>query len=467
MKSVAALAAGVLLSGLMLALALPPHGFSLLGWFFLVPVTISLGKKGFAFGFVSGVLISLIAALFDASGFLLPSGVSDGTTDWIYAGFLLFGLVVGVSLGVWSASPKLQARPWLMAGWAVLFEAALLVYLPAHLALTQSRSTAMLFLASWIGIWGVSYLVWLANFWIVVAPAKKRWIFCLTAVVFTITAPYPINKGDLLVAMIQTRQVDKHELAVLNAQAGRQVTISVWPELSGEIDIPGREANALLSISRRADEPPFITTYEEPGTSKPYNVARIFSATGASGGYRKRKPFAGETQMHAAGKEPAAVTVNGVTYGMNICFDSCFPSIIRDTARLPHVDVILLPTLDPDTKFGVIQAIHAAYTPFRAAELGVPIVRADITAHSMAVDSYGRILKDARTATDDVSLATIEPGKRWTFETYAGDWFLIVCAALAILSFRRTKAKSVNPLPSDAKTTSVSCDEPSSPALRG
>ncbi len=76
---------------------------------------------------------------------------------------------------------------------------------------------------------------------------------------------------------------------------------------------------------------------------------------------------------------------------LNICFDSCFPWTMRETA-LKGADVIALSTLDPQSPNGFIQSAHAAFTPFRAAEVGIPIVRAEQTAWSMVVDGSGKIL---------------------------------------------------------------------------
>ena len=432
MKRLALLAFCTIASGALLAFSLPPHGLALFGWFVFVPVLLALrDNRSFVFGFVAGILIALVAAFIDASGFLLPHNIEDGESNWIYAGFMTFGVVIALSLGLWSASEKLSQRPWVMAAWAVVFEGLLLLYLPAHMALTQSRSTLMLYLSSWTAIWGVSYLVWLCNFWLITAKPKLRVAIAASTLVLTVTVPFQGRTAGLPIAMIQTRSFDAHELASLNVRASREV-ISVWPELSGEVDLPNKKANVLETIAKSPKQTAFVTTYEEPGNPKPFNVAHIFSGERISAGYQKRKPFAGETKMHASGSKPVAVTVGGVSYGLNICFDSCYPYVMRQTASLPHVDVILLPTLDPETSYGVIQAIHASYTPFRAAELGVPIVRADATAHSMAVDSYGRVLKELDCEADTIAVATVDPGKRWTFTTYAGDWFLGACVLLAI-----------------------------------
>jgi apolipoprotein N-acyltransferase len=439
MQRYAALVCSVIASGLLLALALPPHGWSFLGWIAFVPVLVAVADFGFAFGLVFGILTCLIAAWFDAHGFLLKGDVVDGSPEWIYAGFLLFGLITGFAMRMWVASPRLKGKTWALAAWAVLFEAVLLLYLPAHMALTQSRSTALLYLTSWTGIWGVSYLVWFANFGIaqLLLQRKRRkatgWFLacCLVSLSWL-----PAERGNLKIAMIQTRSSDADDLTTMNRRAGLEgAVLAVWPELSGMVMATGGKTDDLEKLAVTKGQPAFVTTYEDPADPLPFNVAQVFSSEGASAKYRKRKPFAGEAQQHAAGKSPAAVTVGGETYGLNICFDSCFPSVMRDTARQPKVGVILLPTLDPVTSYGAMQSIHAAYTPFRSAEIGLPIIRSDVSAHSMAVDAFGRALAEMGTEQDEISTVGVKPGKRWTFVTFAGDWFLVLCVLLSAIGF--------------------------------
>lgn len=443
MKRAAWLLLSIPLSGVLLALALPPHFFSPLGWLCFVPVILASRRLGFAAGFASGLSACLLAAWFDARGFLLTPSLPEGSPGWTYTAFALFGLIAGLAIGVSSVAKRLEAKAWALAAWAVLFEALTLVYLPAHMALTQSRSTVMLFLASIGGIWLVSYGVWLANFSLARLIETKRFAHAIpTAIAFSALSLsfLPSEKGSYKIAMVQTASGEADVLTEWNTKAGAlNAKLAVWPELSGQVMAPSGDAKDLTALGKRPRQAAFVTSYPEEQDGSLYNVARVFSNGGASAGYRKRKPFAGEAQMHKAGKEAIAVDIDGVKLGLNICFDSCFPAIMRDTARLPGVQAILLPTLDPDTPYGIIQSIHAAYTPFRAAELGLPIVRSDITGYSMAVDANGRIVKEIPSVGETLVNADIRPGKRWTLVTMLGDWFLVIAGLLALLGFRGSK----------------------------
>ena len=151
--------------------------------------------------------------------------------------------------------------------------------------------------------------------------------------------------------------------------------------------------------------------------------------------------------MHLAGTEPVVVRTPNGAMGLNVSYDSCFPAVMRETAQ-KAADIILLPTMDPISPNGAVQALHAAYTPFRAAELGIPIVRADITAYSMIVDARGWIVAEAGSGSEEIIHASVQPGLRRTMYMAWGDWFLFVCGLLAlaplIAAERSRRAKPVS-----------------------
>ena len=172
---------------------------------------------------------------------------------------------------------------------------------------------------------------------------------------------------------------------------------------------PQGDTAKLKELSKSA--PAIITSFPDNHRPLPYNVASLTSNGEESERYQKRKLFAGEKNMHTPGSRAVAVPFEPIdgSIGLNICFDSCYPSVIRETAALPDVKVIALPTIDPESKNHFVAAMHAAYTPFRAAENGVSIIRADGRFGSMFVDTHGQItteLKDVQ-STEYGWLATI------------------------------------------------------------
>lgn len=430
----------VVVSALLLVLALPPADIHPLGFVAMVPVFLAVRGRGFAYGFAGGMGVLMLGATVARLGWFYEPSVLGGDPGWTFAGFALFGLAVGLTTAVVGETKRVDKwTPWLIAAWAVVFEGCLLLYLPAHLGLTQYRQYPAMLIASVAGIWGVSYFVWVVNLHFVFAiqERKKRVLAVCGLVVglyigISAVTGHP-KQGELMVATVQTESADLDELAMLNKQATEEgAQIVVWPELSGLASAFGGDTNELTELALQSGQAPFITSFEDDESPMPFNVAAVFSKDGESERYKKRKPFGGERNVHQAGTDPAKTTIDGVTYGLNICFDSCFPSVMRDTAALDGVEVILLPTLDPVSPYGFVQAIHAAYTPFRAAELGIPIVRADTTAYSMVVDARGVIVAESGSGVEQVMVASIDPQSRGTLSKVLGDWFLYLCALACI-----------------------------------
>lgn len=431
----------VVAAAVLFVLALPPADFAPAGFFCFVPLFVAFRGKGFALGFVAGMATLIIAALVAWSGVFYEPSLKDASPDWVFTGFALFGLVVGVSCAiVGEVRNPPRWFPWVLAAWAVLLEAALLVYLPAHLALSQYRIFPAMKLASIGGVWLVSYFVWVVNFHLAnLYISRNRPALALCGAVlgtyFGLAAftgrPTP---GTLKVGIVQTPTMSLDELAALNLQAAKRgAEIVVWPELSGMANASLGDTRPLVRLASQQGQPPFVTSFEDDFGPRPYNVAAIFSDEGESERYRKRKLFGGETNVHAPGRDPVAAKIGPLTFGINICFDSCFPSVMRETARLKDVSVILLPTLDPVGPYGTTQAMHAAYTPFRAAELGVPIVRADTTAYSMGVDARGVIVAELGSGIEAVAVADVTAERRSTLYKRFGDWFLWACGLAVVV----------------------------------
>lgn len=421
---------GVIASGILLYSSMPPVGCAPLAWFALVPALLATREKGVAVGFAAGVSLSLIAALFARNGLFLQSNLVDEDPGWIFGGYGLFALAIGTALAVNAASKKVAGAPWIAAAIAVLLEAALLLFMPAHLALSQSRASLLLLFSSITGIWGVSFLLWLCNFYIVNFIEQKNWhcvVACLVASFILSLLRIPPTTGQWMVGIIQTQSQDADEL--LNLNKLRNAQVFVWPELSAAYI----GSQNLIEMARRKGTTRFVTTFPGDATPKPYNVAALYSSLGESARYRKRKLFAGESRIHTAGYTSVSVPIENHRAALAICFDSCFPNVIRDAVRQNGVDIVLLPTKDPPTPYGVIQALHAAYSPFRAAECGVPIVRADTTAYSSIVDAFGNEVFMSPPSDGIVRVASISPERRWTLYRFAGDWFLVVCGVAVIV----------------------------------
>jgi apolipoprotein N-acyltransferase len=438
-------------SGALFLLALPPADVAPLGWIVLAPLFLAVRGRGFAFAFLVGLGACLFAAYLSTIGVFYPWDRLEGDPGWHYVGFLLFGVVIALIAGAVGEWKELTLRrAVLLAAAAVLLEAILLVYLPAHLALTQYRSPAMMQVTQVTGIWGVSFLVWLTNLAVAAVLSRgvaklrsKAAVVAATAALIAMTLlwqwPPPATPSDPLaaihpettrVAVIQTISMEPEDLEELHRQAtDLGADLVVWPELSATGAVVAGDAASLRDLSAQG-QAPFITSFPDPAEPLPYNVAALYKAGLESARYRKRKPFGGERQMHQPGSDAVAVPFREKNVGLNICFDSCFPYVMRETAQLEEVALIALPCMGPETPYGFIQAVHGAYTPFRSAEMGVAIARGESSAFAMITDGRGRIVAEAPPGYVGALAADVELVRRSTLYARFGEWFLLAAGLL-------------------------------------
>ncbi|HRF59571.1 MAG TPA: nitrilase-related carbon-nitrogen hydrolase [Fimbriimonadaceae bacterium] len=430
---------GAIAAGSLFVVALPPVAWGGLGWICMMPVLWSTRRTSFLVGFAGGVLTATVGALLSVTPLVGPAVIEDGTIGWNFVGFGLYGLVIALVMGL-----AAEVRTWNwravfgMASLAVLAELITFVRLPAHLGLTQFASMPMMAVASIGGIWLVSWFVWAANFTILLERPRRATSVAVAALVLgtlglsldtlrRADSAIPVESGVGGALALQSRGDSVDELLSRQLEGVRdRPRLGVWPELA----VAQSELEAIQTFAAGPHGFPIVTSYHrvEGGTHR--NSAVVIDARGISEPYDKRKLFAAESETTQAGTRPLTVAVVREHVGLNICFDSCFPRIMRETA-LAGADVIALPTLDPASPNGFIQAVHAAFTPFRAAELGVPIVRAETTAWSMIVDARGRILGLTPTGREGPLVRRLASGSHWTLYRAWGDWFLWVCVGIA------------------------------------
>lgn len=439
---VAAVATAVLLTS-----ALPPLGLFPLAWFALVPVLVASKGLGFLRGFLCGIVASLTVGWLAVSGFLYPAQSFTGDSTWTYLACAMFGFVLATCCGIVGEVKSDRFYPWMaIAAVATLLEFFLMPVMPATIAVSQARWPGFLAISSVTGIWGVAFLVWAINGTIAYHLRARNFCMAIYALMlFTVLTNVPhlfvllhrSPETTMTVGVVQSEPSDLETMAQLTRKTNAH--IAVWPEFGGLLYVQNGDAQTLIDLAKRPGMPAIVTSFPDGALPLSHNAAAMYSAEGESKRYWKRKLFGGETKMHTPGTNPVAAG----NVGLNICFDSCFPGMMRETARLPNVELIALPTIDPESPHGWLAAMHAAFTPFRAAELGIPIVRADANAHSMIVDNDGHVLVDLPVGQPLTASAQVHTSSRWTFYRLAGDWFLWVCGGIivaAIVQKRRLRS---------------------------
>lgn len=429
--------AGALLTGTLLVLALPLGEQGYLAWFALVPLLAGTRNTSFVVGFVAAISAIFVLAAWAASGAFYAIKDFSGLSSWVYTGCGIFGFAMALTVALWADKGVSRFPAWWFAAIGVLFEALLLLEIPGHIALSQYRHPLPLLLASFGGVWLVSFAIWWAN----LALSRSSWKALAIAIPVIVVSWFatkslffPISGELRRFAAVQTEAVDEETLTALHLQASAWSTeLVVWPEFSGMGIASADNTSALVAIAKRDSSSPFVTTFRDSHQPLPHNVAQVFDSSGPVGvGYAKRKPFASEKKMHAPGNEAVTVQLGNLGVGLNICFDSCYPAVIRDTAKLAGTQVLALPTIDPPSSHHFIAAMHAAYTPFRAAETGLPIIRADGTAFSMLVNGRGAIVAEAPPG-ERVLTGQLPVRQSDTQVLSLGDAWLLVCGILVVL----------------------------------
>ena len=149
-----------------------------------------------------------------------------------------------------------------------------------------------------------------------------------------------------------------------------------------------------------------------------YNAAAVFARGAVLGVYRKLHPAINRS-VYRAGDEAPVFTAGGVTFGVLLCRDSLF----AEPARLMisrGAQIIFVPTNNgmPPVKGGAELVEQArACDVARAAESGVPVVRADVAGVAGDLISHGssgivnrdaRVLRTAPALASDLVIASVD-----------------------------------------------------------
>jgi apolipoprotein N-acyltransferase len=142
------------------------------------------------------------------------------------------------------------------------------------------------------------------------------------------------------------------------------------------------------------------------------------------------------------GEAPAAMTVDGVRFAPNICYETVLPHLIRRqivalAERGEAPDVLVNLTNDAWYWGSSELDMHLASGVFRAIEMRTPLVVAANRGLSAYVDYLGRVVKVSRRNIEayvlaDVRLPPRGDGLRSPFAAY-GDWFALVCLLCCVV----------------------------------
>lgn len=474
------------------ALAFPPFGHSAAAWLTLVPVLLAVHDCSwrrafgygvfFGFGFGWAVTWWLAQALARYIGAGLPVGVLAMSGAYV--------LAVGIPVGVFAAgaSVLLGARARVSTPFAIaalwtateLLRGRLLGQPWGLLGYTQHGHTAIVQVAALTGVYGVSFLLALANVTValVVLDARtlgRRRTLALVAsplvVILGVTLGGAIAArrgpmggfGGRRVAIVQTnvppafewtpayaqRQLQTHVEATDRIAASAHPALIVWPEnaIPRYLETDPSIAAVLAQVAMRhhADLLFGAPRYEDGRT---YNSVRLITAAGRNGGvYDKQHlvllaetdPLAppspggpnASPRRFSAGEGPSILS-SFVPVAPSICHEVIYPELITRGVR---AGAALLVNVSNDgwldTGSGAASQQHFAMALFRAVETRRYLVRAAVTGMSGVVDPYGRVLDSLPAGT--AGALTVAVAGRGGLTPYVrfGDVFAIACALAA------------------------------------
>lgn len=380
--------------------------------------------------------------------------------------------VIGLSAGGWIALEMIQATGSFGYPWGVL-------------AVTQYQTLPILQAVAWVGPFPLSGLLVAVNAtvaWLVLRRAWKPLAGSLTLVGLTALAgiwwmglPAPGEAVRVAVAQGNVSQAEKWQAGSETAIQERYFKLSnripdarlvAWPETA----VPVFLAQQPVLVQRFETEARARRQYLLTGafhqdqslTGQPrhYNGITVFAPNGANLGWDAKKhlvPFGeylpgrdvlppiwaqlfGRLNLLATdlspGDRPRPFDTEFGGVGANVCFDSIFPTVMRETTR-SGATVLVLVTNDGWYKRTMALRQHFAHGILRAVENRRPFLQAANTGVSGVVDHNGRILAETPAWEQAVTEASIVPLSGFTPYTRYGDWlsWLVVAVALTLTTW--------------------------------
>jgi apolipoprotein N-acyltransferase len=243
----------------------------------------------------------------------------------------------------------------------------------------------------------------------------------------------------------------------------------IWPEAATPW-ILYRDPNVadwLHSVAKRTGKPLLLgSAYTGTGPAGElwYNGAFVVDPVAgiAGDGYAKRKlvpfgeyiplrpvlgwlekvtPIGGDFQRGTESRPLLVpVGVNRLRVGVLICYEDIFPGLARDSVR-SGAEVLAVLTNNAWFGEGGAAYQHAAHSVLRAVETRRPVIRDGNGGWSGWIDEFGNIRatlhdEDGSVYFRGAETLNVTRDLRWrdrqSFYTQHGDWFLLVCAFLAV-----------------------------------
>ena len=436
----------IILSGLLLVVSFPSFNLSFLAFIGFVPLFFAVEnkspKKAFLISFITGFIFYL------------------GVLYWLYhvtiAGLVVLCLYLAIYFGIFGIIINRFGVLIAPIAWVAL------EYIQAHLSImgfgwvllgySQYKNTALIQIADFSGVYGVSFVIMLVNavIWHVIArlrssrsnPNKKIalsafGLFAMTALILATSYAYGFFRlnekqgtNSLKISVIQgnipqelkwnpkaQHMIIQKYIALTKMAALDSPNLIVWPETSfpGFFEIDKEMTDEVLNLAKDI-KIPILAGVNTESDDKYFNSAVLISSEGEMAGkydkihlvpFGEYVPFSsrfpalhkfilGELGEFTPGREFKIFEINTtglittIKFAALICFEDIFPELSR---RFVKDGAKFLIVITNDAWYGKSSAAyqHAACSVFRAIENRVPVVRSANTGYSCFIDSRGRI----------------------------------------------------------------------------
>ena len=465
----------------LLVLLFPPFGFVWLAPIALAPLLIACAREDrwqwrFAFGYAAGV-VYWFGLCHWIQWTLEHHAAMSGGLAWVL--FALFCLAKALQTGAFAALAGLVLRKWLAlpaiaAMWvAIEWTHSYTGFEWLNLGNAAADMSLPLRLAPITGVWGVSFALALmgavvAEVALSIMERQKKhpsvWLLALPCLVFL--PALPVARTGAETAVVVQPNIDDESvwtedlLASTERQmrlfsitaAGRDhsTAVIVWPEVPAPFYESDSAFTGLIStVAKQAQAAVLTGVVARTSSREPLNSALLVDENGNRvSRYDKVNlvpfgefvpwPFglvtrkvSSEAGEFAPGSKVVVSKVEGHAIGTFICYESVFPSYIRQFAA---AGAQVLVNISNDSWFGKTAARyqHLLIVRMRAAENDRWIVRATNDGISGVIDPAGRVGLTVPEYREGSARLHYNYIGDQTFYTRHGDWFVLVCAIVAL-----------------------------------
>ncbi len=475
------------ISGILLSLSFPNFNIWILAYLAFVPLFFAISKStlkdAFRISFVSG-LVFFVITMYWLCNVSIPGSIILILTLSLFFGF--FGIYFRSTIqyspltfftlpAFWAILEYIRTHLFTGFGWALL----------GH---SQYTNIPIIQISDITGAYGVSFLVMMVNITIFILFSRRLKKGVLPLIITTLIflsvigyGYYKLNReyeitGSLDIAIVQGNipqekkwdPIYKNQILDIYSHLTKGAAMDkpdmiIWPETA----LPGFMEEGALSdrITQLANEIKINLLVGAPSYGiAMYNSAYLISGTGRIlKRYNKihlvpfgeyvpfgrllnflrgfiDKPIGAFTKGR---KYTIFEQAPGARFGVLICFEDIFPSLVRRFVR-KNADFMVNITNDAWFKETSAPYQHAQSSVFRAVENRVPVIRAANTGLSCFIDRYGSITDTVNIEGKEIFVSghkvkRVEFSNMKSLYSKLGDIFICLCIVIFIIRFLALK----------------------------